>query len=164
MSTSQCNPADHNPLTNKARDGSRPSENDPQLSHLTRRQTLALPILVAAPNMTQAAHDAGISESTLYRWLQDENFRAELRRLTVEAAERTRQQLQSLTLRSLKVLTDLMEDADPIVRLRAARTVAAMGIRTIGVGSLPNNIQNPEECSSSIQQDQAMNHNNQLPG
>ena len=36
------------------------------------------------------------------------------------------QELQSLTLRSLKVLADLMEDADPIVRLRAARTVAAM--------------------------------------
>ena len=146
MLTSPSNPPDHKPLTHKARDTSRPSENHPQLSRLTRRQTLALPILAAAPNMTQAAHDAGISESTLYRWLQDENFRAELMRLTAEAAEYTRQELQSLTLRSFNVLADLMEDADPIVRLRAARTVAAMGLRTLDAGTLSNSIQSLEEA------------------
>ena len=58
------------------------------------------------------------------------------------------QELQSLTLRSLKILADLMEDADPIVRLRAARTVAAMGLRTIDAGSLRNSIQTPEETLS----------------
>ena len=95
--------------------------------------------------MTQGARDAGISESTLYRWLQDENFRDELSRLTVEAAEHINRELQSLTLRSLRVLSDLMEDADPTIRLRAARTVAAMGLRTIDACSLRNSIQDPEE-------------------
>ena len=129
MSASPCNPPDHNPLTPNQREGSRQNDTDPQLSRLTRRQILVLPILAAAPNMTQAARDASISESTVYRWLQDENFRDELARLTAEAAESTRQQLQGLTLRSLKVLANLMEDPDPIVRLRAARTIAAMGVQ-----------------------------------
>ena len=136
MSASPSNPSDHNPLTPNERDGSRLNETDLELSHLTRRQILALPILAAAPNMTQAALDAGISESTLYRWLQNENFRDELRRLTAEAAEHIHQELHSLTLRSLKVLADLMEDVDPIVRLRAARTVAAMGLRVTDLDTL----------------------------
>ena len=141
MSSSPNNLPDHDPLTPNQPHGSRQNDTNPQLSRLTRRQILALPILAAAPNMTQAARDAGISESTLYRWLQDEKFRDALRRLTAEAAERIHQELQSLTLRSLKVLADLMEDTDPIVRLRAARTVAAMGLRTIDAGSLRNSIQ-----------------------
>ena len=99
------------------------------LSSLTRRQILALPLLAAAPNMTQAARVAGISESTLYRWRQDEHFRVELNRLTAETADLTRQELESLTRQSSQVLSDLMRDPDPMVRLRAARAVAVMGIQ-----------------------------------
>jgi transposase-like protein len=39
------------------------------------------------PNRRQAAREAGISESTLYRWLQDEHFRVELNRLTAKIAD-----------------------------------------------------------------------------
>lgn len=145
MSASPCNLPNHNPLTPNERDGSRLNGTDSKLSRLTPRQILALPILTAAPNMTQAARDAGINESTLYRWLQNENFRDELRRLTAEAAEHIHQELQSLTLRSLKVLADLMEHANPIVRLRTTRTVAAMGLRTTNADSLRNSIQALDE-------------------
>ena len=108
--------------------------NEPYLpaSHLSARQILAIPILAASPNRRQAAHDAGISESTLYRWLRDEHFLLELNRLTAEVADLTHHELNALLLRSYKVLTDLMEDPDPIVRLRAARTVAYLGIRISG--------------------------------
>ncbi len=94
---------------------------------LTRRQILALPILAAASSMTQAAREAGISESTLYRWRQNEHFRNELQRLTAETADLTRQEMESLTRQSSQVLSDLMQDPDPMVRLRAARAVAVMG-------------------------------------
>lgn len=98
-------------------------------SQLSYRQIRALPILAAAPNLTHAARAAGIGYSTLYRWLKNENFRLELDRLTSKFADLTWQEMQSLTLRSSKVLTDLMEDPDPAVRLRAARTVALKGLR-----------------------------------
>ena len=79
--------------------------------------------------MTEAARDAGISKSTLYRWRQNEHFRVELNRLTAETADLTRQELESLTHQSSQVLSDLMQDPDPMVRLRAARAVAAMGVQ-----------------------------------
>ena len=129
MSASPSNPPDHDPIAPNEMGGLGQNKIDLQVSQLSSRQILALPILAAAPNMQQAARDAGIGQSTLYRWLRDENFRQELKRLTVEVAELTRSELQGLTLRSLKVLADLMDDPDPMVRLRAARTIASMGIR-----------------------------------
>ena len=98
-------------------------------SRLTHRQVLALPIIAAAPNLTEAARNAGIGESTLRRWRKNEYFRRELDRLTAQTADTTRQQLESLTLQSGQVLSDLMQDPDPMIQLRAARAVAALGIQ-----------------------------------
>ena len=114
---------------------------------LTRRQILALPILAAAPNMTQAAREAGISESTLYRWRQNEHFRNELQRLTAETADLTRQEMESLTRQSSQVLSDLMQDPDPMVRLRAARAVAVMGAQVSEGHSQRQLIDAPEKRS-----------------
>ena len=102
---------------------------EPGSPRLTRRQVLALPIIAAAPNLTQGARNAGINESTLRRWRREEHFSRELDRLTRETADLTQQQLESLTLQSGQVLADLMQDSDPMVRLRAARAVAALGIQ-----------------------------------
>ena len=135
MSASPDNPPDHEPPGITERDGLGQNGTDLQLSHLSSRQVRALPILAAAPNMRQAARDAGISERTLYRWLQNEYFRTELKRLTAEDAQLIRRELQSLTLHSLRTLTELMEDPDPIVRLRAARAIAFTGVGANDAGS-----------------------------
>ena len=118
-------------------------------SQLTRRQMLALPILAAAPNMTQAAREAGISESTLYRWRQNEHFRNELQRLTAETADLTRQEMESLTRQSSQVLSDLMQDPDPMVRLRAARAVAVMGAQVSEAHAQRQLIDAPEKSSGA---------------
>ena len=99
---------------------------EPQLS---ARQTLALPILAVAPNMRLAAKNAGISPATLYRWLKNDHFRAELNRLTSEAADFTRQEFQDLTRKSFKALNELAEDPDPYVRLRACIYISFIGAR-----------------------------------
>ena len=118
-------------------------------SQFTRRQTLALPILATAPSMSQAARDAGISESTLYRWRQNEHFRKELQRLTAETADLTRQEMESLTRQSSQVLSDLMQDPDPMVRLRAARAVAIMGAQVSEAHGQRQLIDAPEKSSDA---------------
>ena len=141
MSASPNNPPDHELPDITERDGLGQNGADLQLSHLSSRQVRALPILAAAPNIRQAASDAGISERTLYRWLQNEYFRTELKRLTAEDAEIIRREIQGLTLRSLRTLTELMEDPDPIVRLRAARAIAFTAPRANGADSFHKDIQ-----------------------
>jgi len=46
---------------------------------LTRKQIKGIAALLAHQTVTEAAKDAGVSEKTLYRWMQDETFSAELR-------------------------------------------------------------------------------------
>ena len=123
---------DHEPLD--PNEQHQPGQNE--TSRLTRRQVLALPTLAVAPNLTQAARDAGISESTLRRWLQDERFRDELDRLTHEIAETTRQGLKDVMLQSFSVIKELMADPDPTVRLRAARAAVILGIQVCKVEDL----------------------------
>ena len=148
MPTSPSNSSDHEPLAPAERRNLRQEEPNPKRPHLSSRQILALPILAVAPNRRQAALEAGISEATLYRWLRNERFRAELNRLTAQAAEFTRSEIESLAKRSFTVLTDLMEDPDPAVRLRASRTVAAMGIQICEADALRRDNQHPEETRS----------------
>ena len=141
MSASPDNPPDHEPPGITEGDESGQNGTNLQLSHLSSRQVHALPILAAAPNMRQAAREAGISERTLYRWLRNEYFRTELKRLTAEDAELIRREIQGLTLRSLRTLTELMEDPDPIVRLRAARAIAFTAPRGNDADSFHKDIQ-----------------------
>lgn len=145
MCAASCNPRSHEcpdpaERTQLAQNGTKT-----KLSRLTRRQVLALPILAAAPNLTQGARDAGISESTFYRWRQDEHFRNELQRLTAETADLTRQEMETLTRQSSQVLSDLMQDPDPMVRLRAARAVAVMGVQVSEAHTRLQGIEAPEK-------------------
>ena len=133
MCAASRNTTDHEISYQARHQGPANDSRDPELSRLSSRQTIALPILAIAPNMTEAAREAAISRSTLYRWLKDDCFRKELQRLTAETADLTRQELQSLTSQSSQVLSDLMQDPDPTVRLRAARAVAALGVQTAEV-------------------------------
>ena len=64
-----------------------------QKSSLTFRQQAALTVIAATPTVAQAARQSGIGESTLYRWLEDDKFRAELIRLREESANLARQEL-----------------------------------------------------------------------
>ena len=124
-------------------EGPKENEAEAKRSQLSSRQILALPVLAVAPSVRQAAEETGVGESTLHRWLRDERFQSEFRRLTAEAAELTRQELRKLTLRSVEVLTDLMEHPDPTVRLRAAHYATSLGVQAINLDSLRKDTQDP---------------------
>ncbi|MYC36033.1 MAG: hypothetical protein F4X66_03860 [Chloroflexi bacterium] len=128
MTDPECKPTGRDPTGSAEQEETAHEETGQELS---RRQMLALPIIAAAPNLTQAAKDAGISEATLRRWRREEGFRAELDRLTAEIADTTRQELKSITLQGFRVIRELMQDPDPDVRLRAARAAIIVGIRVI---------------------------------
>ena len=89
---------------------------------LTAKQTVAMPYIAANPSMTEAAKAAGISRVTLYRWIQDPSFRAELERIRKDAVDLAYAELRGLALKSVTAIAELLEDPDPRVRTMAART------------------------------------------
>ena len=124
----------------------RENERKIQKSSLTFRQQSALTVIAAAPTVAQAARQSGVGESTLYRWLEDDKFRAELTRLREETANLARQELQGLMLRSVSILAEAMDDPEQAVRLRAARYAMSFGARISEVERLKKQVQDLEEA------------------
>lgn len=52
-------------------------------SNLSRNQEKAIVALMAHPSIAEAAKSAGVSESSIWRWLQDEPFQARIRKRKV---------------------------------------------------------------------------------
>ena len=96
---------------------------------LTRRQKTALPVVAASPSVLEATRRSNVGLRTLHRWLEDDGFRSELERLQDEAAELARSELQGLMLRSVTVLSEVMKDPSPSIRLRAANSALAFAIK-----------------------------------
>ena len=124
----------------------RGNEREVENSSLTIRQQSALSIIAASPSVAQAARTSGIGQSTIYRWMEDDDFRGELTRLRRESAELARRELQGLMLRSVSVLADAMEDPDKAVRLRAARYAMSFALRVGEIETLKREIRDLQEA------------------
>ena len=96
---------------------------------LTSRQKMVLPILAASPSVAEAARRSNVGLTTLYRWLEDEEFRSELERLHEESAELARSEIQGLMLRSVRVISDSLKDPSPTIRLNAAKAAMALAVK-----------------------------------
>ena len=115
---------------------------------LTQRQQAVLPVMAAAPSLAEAARISGFNERTLRRWLDDDDFRAELARLRQESAELARRELQGLMLRSVSVLAEAMDGPDQALRLRAARYALSFAVRVYETEKLSKDIQDLEDALS----------------
>ena len=96
---------------------------------LTDKQLQALPYLVASPSISEGARRAEVGLRTLYRWMNDDDFRSELERQRSEAAELAYVELRGLMLKAVHVLGAAMEDDSPQVRLRAAQTALGVALK-----------------------------------
>ena len=104
-----------------------PSDGDS--AALTHRQITALPYLVASPTVKEGARLAGISRRTVHRWMEDDDFRDQFERLRDEALSLAHVELKGLTLKGTGVLAEMLEDPSSNIRLRAAQTAIAMGVK-----------------------------------
>ena len=113
--------------------GSSAKTDIPTLSH---RQQSALPLVALAPSIAQAARATGVGKTTLRRWLDDPDFRAEVTRLRQETADLARKELQGLMLRGVSVINDALDDPNPAIRLRAARYALSFGDKATDIHRL----------------------------
>src|SRR5689334_1669315 len=90
----------------------------------TTMQTL-LAALACGATVENAARKAGVSERTVYRHLQDPDFKAKLDEVRADMVERTSGMLTGAGMSSVKTLIDLQNDVsvNAGVRRRAARDV-----------------------------------------
>ena len=87
---------------------------------LSPRQIGALPHILGPGSATQRARNAGISRATLYRWLQEPDFRETLDRLRKEILHVAEIEAQSMAQDAISVIFELMQSGSQRVRLDAA--------------------------------------------
>lgn len=94
---------------------------------LTPAQHKAIAYLLTERDTLAASKAAGVSYRTLNRWLDNPNFKAELREASTAAIENAVIQLSELTVLAVGVLREIMTDkeASPGTRVQAANIALA---------------------------------------
>lgn len=110
---------------------------------LPAKQELALQAVISQPTLKEAALAAGVSETTLWRYMQDEAFARRLREARRDAVTHAVIRLQRASSDAVTVLRDLMmkEDVPPSARIAAARTVLDYSIRAVEIDELRRRIE-----------------------
>jgi hypothetical protein len=94
-------------------------------------QERAIIALLSGPTLRAAASSAGISETTLWRWLREPNFRAAYRRARREALERATSRLAALVETAVEALGEIVADrtVSPHVRVSAASRIVEFALK-----------------------------------
>ena len=96
-----------------------------------RKQELAIAALLRSPTIAGAAEQAGISETTLWRWLQQSDFEEAYRRARQAAVDQAISQLQQASGEAVETLRAVQTDpgAPPSSRVTAAKAVLEMALK-----------------------------------
>lgn len=100
---------------------------------LKPKQHAVLRLLAEGKTRKEAAQLAGVSERTIYGWLAQDHFKAELKRVEHELWQATLAGLKSGIRRSLSYLLSVLDDPNEPTRERiaAAKTVLLTALRVI---------------------------------
>ena len=107
-------------------------------ARLTPRQMLAIPYIVSAPSMRQAARDARIGRATLTRWMHDPGFRTEVEEARRRVADLAFAEINGLALKGVIALADLLENPDPRVRNAAVRIALQNSLKIKEIAEVRN--------------------------
>jgi hypothetical protein len=90
---------------------------------LERKTEAAIVALLAHPTMPEAAKAAGVSETTLWRWLQRDDFQKRYREAQNKVFEGALGALQGATAEAVDCLRRNLSCSRPGVQVQAAKTI-----------------------------------------
>ena len=101
----------------------------PQRGRRNADQAL-LVTLACGATVESAAHNAGVSQATVYRRLQDPEFQKRVQQIRSDMVQRTAGMLTAASMEAVKTLLELQKTPVPAaVRLGAARSVIELGTK-----------------------------------
>jgi len=87
------------------------------------RKSKAIEALGFGLSVIDASEKADVSRKTIYRWLDDDDFKNAVLERQTETLERVSKRLSALALQGLETLSELMESENETIRLRASSSV-----------------------------------------
>lgn len=113
---------------------------------LTPKQTRAVLALLEHPTLKDAAAAAGVAESTLHRWMQQEKFKAAYMETRRAAVNQSIAHLQSATGEAVTCLRDVMKSttASDAAKVSAARAVLELSLKAVEIEDLAERVKQLE--------------------
>lgn len=94
---------------------------------LSRKAEQAIAALLANPTIAEAATACGVSERSLWRWLQNPDFQRRFKEAQAAAFDDAVRELQAASIVAARTLREVAEDKEASA---SARVAAALGIFT----------------------------------
>ncbi len=114
-------------------------------SKLTARQLKFLPVLLASPTYTEACRKGRVSRDTLYEWLKDPAFKAELGRQRDELVAQGLSLLSQSVVKAVETLVGLLNGSDGRLKRLAARDILDQHVKFKELDDLTERIEAIEE-------------------
>ena len=113
---------------------------------LTVRQQKFIPILVSCPTFSEACKKGKLNRTTLYEWLKDRTFKAEVNRQREELTQETFGLLSHNFSRAIETLAGLLDDTDKRLRRYAAKDMIDYFLKYRELDDHTRRIEAIEEC------------------
>lgn len=116
----------------------------PDERKLTNRQLLAIPFMIASFSIEDASQKAKVSRSTLYNWLKEGNFKAELKRQRDEIVRNALDRLKSAITKAVEELIKLTEAQREEVRRLACNDIITHTLKSIEIEDIEERLDKVE--------------------
>ena len=103
------------------------------MKSLSAKQEKALSALLTEKTLSNAAAKADVSDVTLWRWLKDDVFRAEYRRLRRDAVEQSAAQVQTATSEAVETLRRNLSCGNPSAENAAAKMILEHAAKSVEI-------------------------------
>jgi DNA-binding MurR/RpiR family transcriptional regulator len=119
---------------------------------LNIKQEKAIMALLTEPTIRKAAEKAGVGETTLYRWMQEESFDQAFKEAKKMALAQTISRLQQTTTNAVETLKSVMENEDSPAssRVSAAKTVLEMAFKAYEMEDLAAQIEEMQQYIEEV--------------
>jgi Tfp pilus assembly protein FimT len=113
---------------------------------VSQKKERAIMAMLTAPTMKQAADQAKIGETTLFRWLKTPDFQQDYRKARRQALDQTISRLQQATTHAVNTLQDVMVDelAPHSSRVSAAKAILDISFKAFELDDLGARIESLE--------------------
>lgn len=117
-----------------------------------RQRELAIAALLSEPTIAASASKAGISETTLWRWMKEPDFQGEYRQARREVVERSIGRLQQATGEAVEALQRNLKCDNPTAEIAAARTILDKSIQGLELSDLQAKVAKLEELLAKLKE------------
>lgn len=114
-----------------------------EIVDLSKKQELAIVELLSCPSVREVSQKVKVSEVTLYRWLNNDTFKAHYRAARRKIVEQALGTLQKATSEAVRTLLEVMDDKEvsPPARVASARTILEFAVKAVELDDLSERVE-----------------------